>query len=139
MAATRKPCAKCKNPTVNSKYCRTCAPIVKKERKHNAHETRVAATYGLRPGEYEKLYLAQGGKCAVKDCRATGRTKLLAVEHDHHVNGKRESIRGLMCSMHNNWIGKANDDPTVFESIAEYLRHPPAFDVLGTNGRGQDG
>jgi hypothetical protein len=32
--------------------------------------------------------------------------------------------------MHNEWIGRAGDDPEVFESIASYLLEPPAREAL---------
>jgi hypothetical protein len=82
--------------------------------------------YGLGPGEYERLYRIQGGKCAILNCRATGTgRRKLAVDHCH-ATGK---VRGLLCSTHNQLLGAAGDDPTVFRSIAEYLDLPPAYSV----------
>lgn len=101
----------------------------KKRRSAVAHEARSIGVYGLLPGDYEALYAAQGGRCAIHGCRAAGGTRRLAVEHDHKLEG-RESVRGLVCAVHNEWIGRAGDDPEVFDSLAEYLRNPPARRVL---------
>lgn len=111
--------------------CTTCEREVKRARRKASHESRVGKVYGLEPGDYERLYEAQGGKCAIAKCKATGKTKKLAVEHQHdqeHLG--RDSVRGLACGPHNGWIGQAGDDPEVFDSIAEYLRNPPAHKVL---------
>lgn len=112
--------------------CETCWRAVKKARSAAAHESRVTDVYGLLPGDYAALLAAQGGTCAIYRCRAAGGTRRLAVEHNHDLKD-RESVRGLMCAVHNEWIGRAGDDPLVFDSIAEYLRNPPARKILGTS------
>jgi hypothetical protein len=132
---TQRSCARCKNTLTKKRaqtrkrYCFRCEHLTRRESKAKAHEQRVMTVYGLRPGEYDLLLKAQDGSCAVFNCRAKGVTKYLAVEHDHKLTG-RVSVRGLMCSMHNGWIGRAGDDPRVFDSIAAYLRDPPARKVL---------
>lgn len=93
--------------------------------KAASHDKMVQRVYGLAPGEYERLYALQGGRCAILRCRATGKSKKLAVDHDH-VTG---APRGLLCSNHNREIGANRDDPEVFRSIAEYLENPPAQQV----------
>jgi hypothetical protein len=113
------------------RYCHLCEYRVKREQREAAHDRRVVTLYGLRPGEYRRLYEAQGGRCAVLGCRVRGISKHLPVDHDHkHGLHNRYAVRGLLCTMHNQWIGRAGDDPEVFESIAEYLRNPPARAVL---------
>jgi hypothetical protein len=116
----------------NKMFCGPCAQLNKKASKERAHDRYVGDEYGLEPGEYALLLEAQGGRCAVKTCRANGTSKRLAVEHNHRLGKTREAVRGLMCGLHNDWIGLAGDNPEVFESIAEYLRNPPARRVLGT-------
>ena len=132
-----RPCAGCGNPlsdlkvSQRKKYCRLCEARVHREQKKSAHDRRVEKLYGLRPGEYQKLYEAQGGKCAVPGCRARGITKALAVEHDHKLGlHNRKAVRGLMCSMHNEWLGLAADNPDVFAFLFNYLKHPPAQEIL---------
>jgi hypothetical protein len=128
-------CAKCKRTltkkrnSARKKYCYRCEHLIRREQKAQAHERRVIAVYGLYPGDYQDLLDAQDGKCAVFGCKAKGVTKWLAVEHDHKMSG-RASVRGLCCSRHNSWLAHSGDDPRVFDSIAAYLRSPPARKVL---------
>jgi len=75
----------------------------------------------------------QSGFCATHGCRAQGKSRDLCIDHDHETG----EVRGLMCNVHNEWIGRAGDDPAVFDSIAEYLRNPPARRVLGVRVNGQ--
>lgn len=111
--------------------CTTHWRAEKKRRSAASHARRVGDVYGLLPGDYDALLAAQGGTCAIYGCRAAGGTRRLAVEHDHKLEG-RESVRGLMCADHNTWIGRAGDDPKVFDALATYLRFPPARRVLTT-------
>jgi len=137
MPATRKPCARCGKPlsperaAKRKKYCFQDETLVKREQDDAAHDKRVGDLYGLLPGEYKKMYERQGGRCAVKSCRARGVSRRLAVDHIHALGlHNRKAVRGLLCKFHNREIGYAGDDPEVFDSIAGYLRHPPAREVL---------
>jgi hypothetical protein len=106
--------------------CATDWRAERKAQKTATHEKMVSRVYGLPPGEYDRLYRIQGGKCAILKCRATGTgRKKLAVDHCH-TTGK---VRGLLCSTHNRLIGAMGDDPVAFKSIAEYLELPPAYSV----------
>jgi hypothetical protein len=89
-------------------------------------DKRLERVYGITPDQYDALYAAQGGRCAI--CRtATGKARRLAVEHNHGTG----EVRGLACGPCNILIGKLGDDPVAFELIADYLRRPPARAVLG--------
>src|ERR1700748_3253680 len=133
MAVTSRSCAQCKNKLTakrvgqRKKYCGRCEPIVKREQKQRAHDRRVTRN-GFTGEDYWRLFEAQGGRCAIKNCRANGRTKVLAVDHDHKCplghdpkDWCRYCVRGLVCSRHNSWLGQSGDDPEVFESLANYL------------------
>lgn len=92
--------------------------------KSGAHERRVRDVYGLKSGEYGKIYLVQGGKCAI--CRrATGATRKLSVDHDH----KDGLVRGLLCRPCNDLLGHLRDDPAAGYRIAAYLVDPPAQQI----------
>lgn len=99
--------------------------------KDNAHARHVLATYGITGEEYWELYRLQGGKCAV--CAwATGKTKRLAVDHDHSCleghpkdRGCLKCVRGLCCGPCNRLLGRMRDDPAAFVRAAEYLLEPP--------------
>lgn len=89
--------------------------------KAGAHERRVQKVYGLKPGEYGKIYLHQEGVCAI--CRrATGKTRNLSVDHDH----KTGKARGLLCRPCNDLLGHLRDDWQAAQRIADYLLGPPA-------------
>lgn len=101
---------------------------MKKARKEATHDKRTQRVYGLAPGEYQRLYEAQGGRCAILRCRATGTgRRKLAVDHDH----KTGKVRGLICSTHNQMFADNGDDPEVFQSMANYLKSPPFNLTLG--------
>lgn len=98
----------------------------KKALKRAAHARWIEKTYGITSEQYWELYEAQGGHCYICE-RATGATKLLAVDHDH-VTG---FVRGLLCGPCNKILGHARDDAEMFWRAREYLLLPPAFNVFG--------
>lgn len=93
----------------------------KKLAKSGAHERRVQREYGLKPGEYGKLYLAQGGRCAICG-RGRGISKMLAVDHDH----KTGLVRGLVDATCNRILGDLRDDVDAARRLVAYLVEPPA-------------
>jgi len=114
--------------------CATCHRIERKRVRKAAHERRVQDVYGLPAGAYDALYAAQGGKCAIPPCKATGKTKRLAVDHDHSCCSGPKScgkcVRGLLCGPHNDMLAVARDDPQHFVWMIAYLSSPPARKVL---------
>ncbi|MEW1546899.1 endonuclease VII domain-containing protein [Streptomyces tsukubensis] len=105
---------------------RVCLPCQKTARSRAAHASRVQATYGLGPGEYEQLLTAQGGVCAI--CRQS-RTRRLDVDHCHRTG----IVRGLCCARCNRQLlaRGLGDNPAIARSAAEYLEKPPAVRILG--------
>lgn len=133
----KRHCPRCGKPlspqrvAKRNKYCYLCDKAVKREQSDAAHEKRLESQYGLKPGDYKRLLLAQGGRCAIFGCSARGVSRRLSVDHDHKKGFRnRKAVRGLLCKRHNNMIGECADDPRVFDSLAEYLRHPPAQAIL---------
>lgn len=101
--------------------CATHYRAISKLRKAHAHERHVQNTYGLKSGEYTNLYQKQGCCCAI--CRrATGKSKRLAVDHNH----KTGLVRGLLCGPCNKMLALARSNPAFFTRAARYLKHPPA-------------
>lgn len=96
-------------------------------RRNYSHEKHIKDTYGITADEYQAIYDYQGGKCAI--CRrATGARKRLSVDHCH-ATGR---VRGTLCTTCNKYVlGHARDDIAFFERAIEYLKHPPAFAVIG--------
>lgn len=142
MAAARRSCIRCKGTLTKSRIakrkrtCFACEVAAKRESRIKAHDRRVSVN-GFTAEDYWAMYEAQGGRCAIYGCKCNGRTKFLAIDHDHHMGCGhdpktwcRSCVRGLVCSAHNSWLGRANDDPRVFDSLADYLRDWPAKKVL---------
>jgi hypothetical protein len=114
--------------------CHTHHFLKKREAKEQAHRASVTRRFGFqdRTG-YDRLYKAQNGRCAI--CRrATGRTKNLAVDHDHKCcNGPTscgDCIRGLLCSTCNQFLGHIRDDANAFARGIAYLNNPPAREMM---------
>jgi uncharacterized C2H2 Zn-finger protein len=89
----------------------------------------VQKTYGLEPGDYDKLYRFQGGRCALCQ-RGKGITKRLAVDHDHKCCPGPVScgkcVRGLVCGRCNSVLAHARDELGFFTRSHGYLLYPPA-------------
>src|ERR1017187_6553442 len=68
--------------------------------------------YGLEPEEYNAMFAAQNGLCAI--CK----TKPIAgVDHDHET-GK---ARGLLCVLGNFGLGQFKDNPALMRAAAVYI------------------
>ena len=78
-------------------------------------------SFGLSLDEYNRMFEAQQGKCAICNQPETqmrrGKLKTLAVDHNH----KSGAIRGLLCFDCNTGIGKLKDDPQILRLAAQYL------------------
>ncbi|MFC9974321.1 endonuclease domain-containing protein [Spirillospora sp. NPDC127200] len=122
-------CQRCERNRAEKFYTgkrgRICASCKRKSRSKAGHEQRVMATYGLRSGEYDALFKAQDGRCAI--CRET-RSQRLSVDHCH----KSGVVRGLLCRRCNGrLLTAALDRPWVLRAAADYLEDPPAVRHLG--------
>lgn len=108
--------------------CVTHWRAIKVARREKAHERHVQSTYDLLPGEYDRMYAAQGGLCAICGPRTghSGKTRRLVVDHDH----KTGEVRGLLCQICNDILGRWRDDPDTFIRGYNYLAIPPARAVL---------
>jgi hypothetical protein len=117
-------------PTPNARKCNDCQ---RRTRKASSRLGRVRRTYGLSEEDYWALYKAQGGRCAI--CKQS-RQGNLDVDHDHALEreyGPRRAVRGLVCARCNRWaIPGVAGDWSIALALAEYLRRPPAFAILGT-------
>jgi hypothetical protein len=65
--------------------------------------------------EYDALFEAQGGVCAV--CGHPPKRYRLSLDHDH----KTMALRGLLCHACNRLIGFARDNPERLRRAADYL------------------
>lgn len=86
-----------------------------KARAKRAHELHVQRTYGLAPGQYDQMFAAQDGRCAV--CGRKSRRRL-AVEHSHITL----TVRGLVCFQCNRDIlGPLDGDPERIQRAIDFL------------------
>jgi hypothetical protein len=92
------------------------------KRKVNAYvyEKRLRE-YGITWGEFDRLVIAQHGRCAICDTELT----LPQVDHEHGGD-----VRGLLCAKCNKGLGNFLDSPAALRAAAAYLEYPPARDVL---------
>lgn len=126
-----KTCKEC-GPGVNrpaphpGPRCATHHRARRKALREAAHGRSILKTYGITKEQYEELYEAQGGCCFICQ-RATGKTKKLAVDHDH----KTGYVRMLACGPCNSMLAHVRDDPDVFRRAIVALEAPPAHDVIG--------
>jgi hypothetical protein len=77
--------------------------------------------YNLTIAEYDTMFEAQNGLCAICKCPETvtnrGNIRMLAVDHDH-ITGK---VRGLLCGNCNTALGKLKDDKILIKAMLEYI------------------
>jgi hypothetical protein len=108
-----------RNPEKHSKAVR--ANQVKDPRRYKSNVLRYK--YGIDMAEYDRLFEAQGGKCA--GCARPGahlasdapRQDKLHVDHCH----KTEAVRGLLCRACNMALGGLEDDRERLLSLVAYL------------------
>lgn len=75
--------------------------------------------YGMSVTEYETMYAAQNGCCAICSINETlAPKKRLCVDHDH----KTGDVRALLCVNCNTALGMLQDDPSLFVKATQYLQ-----------------
>jgi cytochrome c1 len=134
-----KVCARCKveKPATDEHFCRAakgskwfqsyCKPCAVEytadASKHNPkyrlrfRRRNLRRNYGLTVEQYEALYRAQGGVCAICKGVPTGKRARLAVDHDHETG----AVRGLLCDHCNRGLGGFRDNPERLRLAAEYV------------------
>ena len=84
--------------------------------------SKLRRNYGLTLAQYNTMFEAQYGRCAICDqvetLRIRGKVCRLAVDHDH-VTGK---VRQLLCCKCNQLPGCAGEDPDRLIAAVAYLR-----------------
>jgi hypothetical protein len=80
----------------------------------------VLSQYGFTPEEYDEMFAAQEGKCAICKRVPSGNgvdRHNLVVDHDHDT-GK---VRSLLCDFCNRGLGIFRDSPDDLIAAAAYL------------------
>ena len=88
--------------------------------------------YGITPEEYDKLLMAQKGKCYACGRAPKPGKRRLAVDHDHKIGNCREAVRALLCWFCNRVLGRLERynisgkrlDEVRFERPAQYILNP---------------
>lgn len=88
------------------------------ENKDKVRDNLLKREFGISLEQYEEMFKAQKGKCAICDKEETARTKKLAVDHCH----KTGKIRKLLCRACNVGIGNLQDSPELLLKAIEYLK-----------------
>jgi hypothetical protein len=85
-------------------------------RAARTHARYVERTYGLEPGEYDRMLEAQGGRCAI--CMKQPRAKRLSVDHDHNTG----RVRALLCQPCNRGLRSFEHDYPAAQNAANYIQ-----------------
>ena len=135
-----KPCVDCvaegvttRRPTngaARKPRCATHQRAWKKRAALHAHGQRIQTWYGMPRETYDALYEAQGGRCFI--CRiANGKTKSLAVDHDHNCREGHPPDRGcprcwraLVCGRCNRLVAFLGSE--ALQRAIELQMDPPA-------------
>lgn len=138
MGGQVKPCRICmERPKIGRySYCKECqSRIVKAWRERNREELRrlkaiawkntpkdkkydkhLRQRYGITNAEYLQMLNEQGGVCKICGCESL--RNRISVDHCHATG----VVRGLLCERCNSMLGRVQDDATLLERAAEYLR-----------------
>ena len=131
----RRKCSKCGlNRAENffqSPKARVCERCKRLGRSRATKNARLSDTYEITMEDYDLLLEHQQGRCAI--CR--GKRAIYDVDHDHRLEREgvpmRQCVRGLLCRRCNRrLLPAALDKEAVLHNAIEYLRSPPARDVL---------
>ena len=89
-----------------------------KEKGNTSRRDRhLVSKYSITQEDYNSLFVAQEGRCAICGKHQSEVSRTLAVDHDHETG----EIRGLLCHSCNVVLGLMADDPGTLRSAADYL------------------
>lgn len=93
----------------------------KRHRKKYAERYRVKRLmkrYGITQEQHEELYKFQKSCCLICGRHESANVLGLQVDHCHSTN----KVRGLLCPSCNQGLGLFQDNPTLLEAAASYIR-----------------
>lgn len=88
-----------------------------KKGKDDSRKYELKKKFKITPEQYQKIFIKQGGCCAICGIHQSKLKKALAVDHNHDT----EIVRGLLCSNCNMAIGLLYDDPLTLLKAVDYL------------------
>ena len=83
--------------------------------KEERREYRLKYKFNLSQEDYDRLFVSQGGVCAI--CGSSPNGKVLCVDHDH----KTGEVRALLCNKCNRGLGYLGDDSNLLRRAADYI------------------
>jgi hypothetical protein len=87
------------------------------EHSRAAHQkARYLKRYGMTLEDYERMYVAQNGQCAICGVQVQG--ERMCVDHDHSTS----KVRGLLCRLCNKSLGGFRDSLDLLERAIAYLK-----------------
>lgn len=89
-----------------------------KEKIKNYSTKRILGTYGITPEDFDRMFAAQEGRCAICFRHQIEFKKRLAVDHCH----KTEKVRLLLCGPCNTALGLFQDSPELLRTAADYIK-----------------
>ena len=98
------------------------------EDKHN----KLMRAYGIGLEQYDELFLAQGGRCAICGKHQTELPRALAVDHNHETG----EVRGLLCSKCNTSLVIV-ENRELLASAMRYLQAERAYQITVVNKKKQ--
>lgn len=100
-------------------HCKNCF-----NRRQN--EGRLLREYGIDSEEYRRMLNHQKGLCAI--CKCAPKYNKFNVDHCHRTH----VIRSLLCvNCNTNLLPYVEHRPELIERALEYLKEPPALEVIG--------
>ena len=85
--------------------------------KEYRQNKRLEYLYGINIEQYNDLFDAQNGRCAICGIHQSELDKKLYVDHDHNTG----VVRGLLCQKCNSALGMFCDSLDLLQSAFEYL------------------
>ena len=95
-------------------YMRKASKARYKNKKLEDRDKKRKRIYGIGPKEYQAMFTAQNGACAI--CKLQF-TKTPCIDHCHATN----KVRGLLCNPCNKALGLFQDNVMNLGSAIEYL------------------
>jgi hypothetical protein len=117
---------------MQTKKCQYCAKVkefhhfsrnirTSDGRRDECNECRNAKRKVIRAVDYDALFVAQNGKCAICNIDAETYGKRFSIDHDH--SNVENPIRALLCAHCNTLIGMADDSVEILAQAIGYLKH----------------
>lgn len=88
-----------------------------KKNKHKVKSYQLEKHYGITLKEYNRIFVNQGGKCAICRKKPDIKKKYFAVDHNHRTG----TNRGILCHACNIMIGNAKDSIKLLQAGIRYL------------------